>query len=92
MHRSNKLWMLQTGIRCDKIEVLKIKAILLTLRKSIRTIAPPPRLGMGFGSRLGLVLGLGGNQTKLPPRKVPRVWLGFRLALVLRLGRAIAPD
>ena len=53
MHRSNKLWMLQTGIRCDKIEVLKIKAILLTLRKSIRTIAPPllppPRLGMGFG-------------------------------------------
>ena len=91
MHRSNKLWMLQTGIRCDKIEVLKIKAILLTLRKSIRTIAPP-RLGMGFGSRLGLVLGLGGNQTKLPPRKVPRVWLGFRLALVLRLGRAIAPD
>ena len=70
MHRSNKLWMLQTGIRCDKIEVLKIKAILLTLRKSIRTIAPsfpPPRLGMGFGSRLGLVLGLGATPEENPP-------------------------
>ena len=74
MHRSNKLWMLQTGIRCDKIEVLKIKAILLTLRKSIRTIAPP-RLGMGFGSRLGLVLGLGATPEENPPGVV-RVWVG----------------
>ena len=68
MHRSNKLWMLQTGIRCDKIEVLKIKAILLTLRKSIRTIAPPPpRLGMGVGARLGVVLGLGATPGEKPP-------------------------
>ena len=88
MHRSNKLWMLQTGIRCDKIEVLKIKAILLTLRKSIGTIAPaPPRLGMGFGSRLGLVLGLGATPEENPPGMV-RVWVSVSLGW----GGAIALD
>ena len=35
-----------------------------TLWNGIRTIAP--RLGLGFGSRLGLVLGLGGYQTIAP--------------------------
>ena len=38
-----------------------------------------PWLGLGFGSRLGLVLGLGGNQTITPKENCPpvrvRVWL-----------------
>ena len=47
---------------------------------------PSPRLGLGFGSRLGLVLGLGGNQTIAPEEKYPRLGLGFGLRLVLELG------
>ena len=46
----------------------------------IRTIAPEencPQLGLGFGSRLRLVLGLGGNQTIAPKENWPpvRVWV-----------------
>ena len=79
MHGSNKLWMLQTGIRCDKIEVLKIKAILLTLRKSIGTIAPaPPPVRDGVWVKVRVSFRVGGN----PRGKSPRVWLGFGLALV----------
>ena len=47
-----------------------------------------PQLGLGFGSRLGLVLGLGGNQTSAPEENCPLLALGFWLGLVLRL-RAI---
>ena len=43
-----------------------------------------PRLGLGFGSRLGLVLGLQGNQT-IALRKIAP-WLGFGLGLVLGDG------
>ena len=32
-----------------------------------------PRLGLGFGSRLGLVLGLGGKQTIAPKENCPPV-------------------
>ena len=47
----------------------------------------PPLLGLEFGSRSGLVLGLGGNQAIVPPRKIaPWFGLGFGLGLVLRLG------
>ena len=39
----------------------------------------PPRLGLGFGSRLGLILGLGGNQTIAPEENYSpvrfRVWV-----------------
>ena len=66
MHRSNKLWMLQTGIRCDKIEVLKIKAILLTLRKSIRTIAPPP-VRDGVWVKVRVSFRVGGNSRGKSP-------------------------
>ena len=45
-----------------------------------------PRLGLGFGSRLGLTLGLRGNQTIAPEENSPRLELGFRLGLVLGLG------
>ena len=37
----------------------------------IRTIAP--RLGLGFESKLGLVLGFGGNQTIVPEENCPPV-------------------
>ena len=49
-----------------KVKVLKV----------FQTVAPPPpskiapRLGLGFGWRLGLVLGLGDNQAIAP-------WLGL---------------
>ena len=53
----------------------------------IRTIAPPPRkvaphLGLGFRSRLGLVLGLGGNQ-KIAPEKN---WLLVRVRVWVRVS------
>ena len=48
-----------------------------------------PRLGMGFGSSLGLVLGLAATR-QLPSRKiVPRLGLRFGLGLVLGLAGAI---
>ena len=59
---------------------LKILIILL----GIRTIAPRgkllPRLGLGFGSRSGLVLVLMGNQTIAPEENCPpvRVRICFR--------------
>ena len=40
---------------------------------------------MGFGSKLGLVLGFWGNQTIAPKEDCPRLGLGFGLGLVLRL-------
>ena len=43
------------------------------------------RLGLGFGSRSGLVLGLGGNQTIAPEENCPWLGLGFGLGLVLGL-------
>ena len=50
----------------------------------------PPGLGLGFGSRLALVLGLGGGNQTIVPRKIgPRLGLGFGLGLVLGLGEAI---
>ena len=45
-----------------------------------------PRLGLGFGSRLELVLGLGGNQTIASKENCPWLGLGFGLGLVLGLG------
>ena len=40
--------------------------------------SPPPQLRLGFGSRLGLVLGLADNQTIAPKENSPpvrvRVW------------------
>ena len=45
-----------------------------------------PRLGLGFRSRSGLVLGMGATR-QLPPRKiVTRLGFGFGLGLVLGLG------
>ena len=46
-----------------------------------------PRLGLRFGSKSGLVLGLGATR-QLSPRKIapPRLGLGFGLGLVLGLG------
>ena len=45
-----------------------------------------PRLGIGFGSKSGLVLGLGATR-QLPPKKiVSRLGLGLSLGLVLGLG------
>ena len=52
-----------------------------------------PRLRLGLGSRLDLVLGLGGNQTidlERDPPPPPKLGLWFGLELVLGLG-AIAP-
>lgn len=44
-----------------------------------------PRLGLGFGLRSGLVLGLGATR-QLPPKKIAsRLWLEFGLGLVLEL-------
>ena len=55
----------------------------------IRTIASrgklPPRLKLGFLSRLGLVLGLGGA-TKQSPWRNSDPWLGLGLGLRLVLG------
>ena len=46
-----------------------------------------PAMKFWFGWRLGLALGLGGNQTIVPEENCP--WLGFVLGLVLALGGAI---
>ena len=58
----------------------------------IQTIAPPPpprkiapRLGFGFWSRLGLVLGLGETRQLSPRKIVPQLWLRFGLGLFLGL-------
>ena len=58
----------------------------ITVIAGIWTIAPDenpplPRLVLGLGSRLGLVLGLGATR-QLPPRKIAP-WLGLGLALGL---------
>ena len=59
----------------------------------IRTIAPPPlrkiappRLGFGFGSRLRLIFGLGGNQTFAPNKNCPPVRVRGWVRLVLGIG------
>ena len=59
----------------------------------IRTITPRGklipsllRLGLGFRSRLGLVLGFGGNQTISPEKNDLWLGLGFGLGLLLGLG------
>ena len=52
-------------------------------RNGIRTIAP--RLRLGFGLRLGLLLGLGGNQTIAHEENCPRLGLEFGLGLILGL-------
>ena len=54
------------------------------LINGIRTIAP--RLELGFGSRLGLVLGFRDNQTTAIEENFPLLGLGFGLRLVLGLG------
>ena len=43
---------------------------------------PPPRLGLVFGSRSGLVLGLGGDKTIAPEENCPpgRVRIWFRVS------------
>ena len=46
-----------------------------------------PRLGLGFGSRSRLVLGLGGNQAIAPEEDCPRLGLGFGLGLVFGVER-----
>ena len=60
------------------------------LFKGIQTIALPrkivPRLGLGFGSSTGLVLGLGAPRQLHLKKIVPRVGLGFGLGLVLGLA------
>ena len=45
----------------------------------------PPRLGLGFGLRLELLLGLGGNQTIAHEENCPRLGLEFGLGLILGL-------
>ena len=46
-----------------------------------------PRLGLGLGSRSGIVLGLDGNETIAPEKNCPpQLGLGFGLGLVLELG------
>ena len=45
-----------------------------------------PRLGFGFGSRLGLVLGLSGNQTSVPRKIVPLLWLRVSVRVSFGLG------
>ena len=45
-----------------------------------------PLVRLEFGSRLGLVLGLGGNQTVTPWKIVHQLGLGVGLGLVLGLG------
>ena len=44
-----------------------------------------PRLGLGFGSRLELVLVLGVSQTIAPEENSPQLRLGFGLGLVVGL-------
>ena len=44
-----------------------------------------PWLGLGFGSRLELVLGLGVSQTIAPEENSPQLRLGFGLGLVVGL-------
>ena len=46
-----------------------------------------PRLGLGFGSRSRLVLGLGDNQAIAPEEDCPRLGLGFGLGLVFGVER-----
>ena len=43
----------------------------------------PPRLGLGFGLRLELLLGLGGNQTIAHEENCPRLGLEFGVGLIL---------
>ena len=45
-----------------------------------------PRLGLGFGSRSGLVLVLGDNPTITPKKNCAQVRLEFGLGLVLGWG------
>ena len=45
-----------------------------------------PLSGLRFESRLGLVFGLGVNETIIPKENIPLLGLGFGLGLVLRLG------
>ena len=72
---------------------LKSNVKLFADDTGIRTIAPPKiiasRLGLRFVSRLGLVLGLGDNQTIAPKENcpTPRLDLGFGLGLVLGWGQ-----
>ena len=57
--------------------------IMVSGQLPLRKIAP--RLGVGFGSKLGLVLGLGATR-QLPRGKLPpRLGLGVELGLVLSL-------
>ena len=64
--------------------------IVRLLLKGIQTIALPrkivPQLGLGFGSRSGIVLGLGTTRQLHLKKIVPRVGLGFGLGLVLGLA------
>ena len=53
---------------------------------AVSRVSGQSRLGLGFGARSGLVLGLGATR-QLPPRKIARrLGLGFGLGLVLGLG------
>ena len=90
MHRSNKLWMLQTGIRCDKIEVLKIKAILLTLRKSIRTIAPPP-VRDGVWVKVRVSFRVGGQPDKIAPEESPPGMVRVSFSVSFAVGEGNCP-
>ena len=55
------------GLTWNICDIIKTTIFKRTVVIGVRTIAPRgnfrPGLGLGFGSRLGLVLGLGGNQT-----------------------------
>ena len=50
-----------------------------------------PRLGLGFRSRLGLVLGLGSNQIIAPEQNCPLVRVRVWVRISLRLGGNFPP-
>ena len=61
------------------------KSILVREQLDMVSGQLPPRLGLGFLSRSGLVLGLGATR-QLPPKKIAsRLGLEFGLGLVLEL-------
>ena len=75
------------------LEENKLIFVNRVIESGIRTIAPPrkivPRLGLGFVSRLGLVLGLGATRL-LPPVRV-RVWVRVSIGVGSNFSWGICP-